>query len=170
MTQYSFFDDNGKPSIGSKINLNDLSGQEFVDNFMKDAPFITNYMVNATGKKKYDFKQKDAQLYPETSTTQYNNRGMNITIDGQKYIASARDIGNYVAGFVVGSHGVTWPAARIGFDFLETKQHNWCPTIEGKPSQFAQYKGYKQGLKHISWSNALKVKLIEFVVLKSLLP
>ncbi len=70
-------------------------------------------------------------------------------------IASARDIGNYAAGYVAGVHGISWESARLAFDALETMQKVgfWQTVrhypnnriIEGQPTQQAQYKGYTQG-------------------------
>lgn len=37
-------------------------------------------------------------------------------------IASARDIGNYAAGYVAGVHGFGWGSSRFAFDALQTKQ------------------------------------------------
>lgn len=37
-------------------------------------------------------------------------------------VASARDIGNYAAGYVAGVHGLGWGTSRFAFDALQTKQ------------------------------------------------
>ena len=169
MTQRSFTNDDGSPVKDSVIDLNDKSGQEFLDDFLGNIPFILDYMLNGTDNKKYDFKRKDKSKHKDIDDNQYSNRGMKVNIDGNEYIASARDIGNYVAGYEAGYHGLTWLEARFGFDMLETKNKGGL-SIEGKQSQSAQFKGYLQGLKHISIINALKVRLIEYKILKALKP
>ncbi len=44
---------------------------------------------------------------------------MSIVIDGKKRIASARDIGNYAAGYIAGKNGISWLLARIAFDIYQ---------------------------------------------------
>ena len=170
LSQYSFFNDDGKPAIGSIINLNDQSGQEFLTDFVNNTPSILNYMFNATKGEKYDFKQQNAPNPTIVSENMYNNRGMAISINGNDYIASARDIGNYAAGYIAGHNGLSWTEARLGFDALETRQHHFLPSIEGKPSRYAQFKGYTSGLKNLSLTKALKIRIIEYKMLKMLLP
>ena len=171
MTQFSFTNDDGSPVKDSVIDLNDKSGQEFWNNFQTWAPLmpLAYYVFNALPNNKYDFKQKDKSKHKDIDDNQYSNRGMKVNIDGNEYIASARDIGTYVAGYEAGYHGLTWLEARFGFDMLETKNKGGL-SIEGKQSQSAQFKGYLQGLKHISIINALKVRLIEYKILKALKP
>jgi RHS repeat-associated protein len=170
LTQYSFRDDDGNPVIGSIINLNDQSGQEFLTDFFNNTPSILNYMFNATKGEKYDFKQQNAPNPTIVPENMYNNRGMAISINGNDYIASARDIGNYAAGYIAGHNGLSWTEARLGFDALETRQHHFLPSIEGKPSRYAQFKGYTSGLKNLSLTKALKIRIIEYKMLKMLLP
>ena len=170
LTKYSFFNDDGKPVKGSIINLNNQSGQEFLTDFVNNTPSIMNYMFNATKGKKYDFKQQGAPDSNIVPTDEYNNRGMRVSINGNNYIASARDIGNYTAGYIAGQNGLFWTEARLGFDALETRQNHFVPSIEGKPSQYAQFKGYTSGLKSLSMSRAMKLRLIEYKLLKMLIP
>ena len=170
LSQYSFFNDDGKPAIGCIINLNDQSGQEFLTDFVNNTPSILNYMFNATKGEKYDFKQQNAPNPTIVPENMYNNRGMAISINGNDYIASARDIGNYAAGYIAGHNGLSWTEARLGFDALETRQHHFLPSIEGKPSRYAQFKGYTSGLKNLSLTKALKIRIIEYKMLKMLLP
>tara|TARA_R110002096_G_scaffold433945_2_gene654200 strand:- start:22 stop:165 length:144 start_codon:yes stop_codon:yes gene_type:complete len=37
-------------------------------------------------------------------------------------VASARDEGNYSAGYIAGKHGFGWTSSRFTFDALQTKQ------------------------------------------------
>ena len=146
LTQYSFMDESGKAVVGSVINLSDKSGQEFLDDFTTNTPSLIYYIFNASGGKKYDFKTNGTG---DTGNTIYHNRGMKMTADGKTYIASARDIGNFAAGYIAGKNGMSWRLARLGFDTLETGQH-WGNGesglfTEGQPSQLSQKKGYEIG-------------------------
>lgn len=52
----------------------------------------------------------------------------------QGKIASARDIGNFAAGYVTASHRFSWNQARFGFDGLETRQmRGIIETIQSYP-------------------------------------
>ena len=146
LTQYSFFDDNEKPSVGSVIDLNDQSGQEFWDNFNTWAPImpIAYYAFNALPGNKYDFKQKDKSKHKDIDASKYNHRGMKVNFNGSEFIASARDVGNYAAGYYAGLIGLTWQESRLGFDALETI-HRLSLRTEGMPSQSAQSLGYLNG-------------------------
>ncbi len=170
LTQFSFFDDDGNPVKGSIISLSDNSGNEFLTDFVNNTPSILTYIFNATEGKKYDFKRQNAPDPSLISPDLYNNRGMKVSINGNNYVASARDIGNYAAGYIAGQNGLTWTETRVGFDALETRQHHFLPSIEGRPSQYAQFKGYTLGLKNLSLTKALMIKLIEYKVFKMLLP
>lgn len=150
-TEYSFHDDNGEPVIGARIDPNDLSGMAFFNNEIKDIGLM-EYMGNAKGGEPLDFKVRDmTEQTTDEEQLQYKHRGM--PFNGQ--IASARDIGNYAAGYVAGVHGISWESARLAFDALETMQKVgfWQTVrhypnnriIEGQPTQQAQYKGYTQG-------------------------
>lgn len=150
-TEYSFHDDNGEPVVGARIDPNDLSGMAFFNNEIKDIGLM-EYIGNAKGGEPMDFKERGvSQEMPKKQKDQQRHRGM--PFDGK--IASARDIGNYAAGYVAGVHGISWEWARLAFDALETKQRVglWQTVmhypsnriIEGQPTQQAQYKGYNQG-------------------------
>ena len=62
-------------------------------------------------------------------------RGMPI---GYGIYASARDIGNYVAGYYAAANGIPWRAARFVFDLYQG-------TEEGISTQNAQYLGWTEG-------------------------
>lgn len=145
LTEYSFMYDNGKAVKGAIIDLYDVSGQLFINKFMKSFPFIFSYMWNGYGGRKYDFKRKGTQegddLYESTI---YHNRGMSVNINGKKYLASARDVGNFVAGYMAGKSGLSWDIARLGFDALESHQKGEI-THEGLPTTKAQWKGFEIG-------------------------
>lgn len=149
LTEYSFHYEDGSAVIDAKIDLNDKSGQDFFDNKIKNIGLM-DYISNAQGGELLDFKTNDM---PEGLTleqeSQYHYRGMSF--NGK--VASARDIGNYSAGYVAGKHGQGWGASRIAFDALETKQkyrtwnvfkwRSW--EIEGQPTQRAERAGHDAG-------------------------
>lgn len=70
-------------------------------------------------------------------------------------VASARDIGNFSAGYMAGKHGFGWGSSRFAFDALETKQAKgtWNTVLyypfnrvrEGQPTQQAQRAGHNVG-------------------------
>jgi len=64
-------------------------------------------------------------------------------------IASARDIGNYAAGYVTGAYGWSWQATRFAFDLYQSySSMSWIKLrMESEPavSQAAQWVGYVRG-------------------------
>ena len=149
LTEYSFMYDNGKAVKGAIIDLYDVSGQLFLDKFMKKSPFIISYMLNAQGGEIYDFKEIGNIETTDEEITIYHNRGMSVNINGKKYLASARDVGNFVAGYMAGKSGLSWDIARLGFDALETKQNLSLKNLrfmhEELPTTKAQWKGFEIG-------------------------
>ncbi|MGP1500491.1 MAG: RHS repeat domain-containing protein [Bergeyella cardium] len=155
LTEYSFHDENGNAILGANINLNDKSGKEFFNNeFIEKLPFIADYMKNATGGEKYDFKRNNtAPGEKNYNNPLYHYRGMPF----QGKIASARDIGNFAAGYIAGIYGLSWNQARFGFDALETRQirgiietiqfYPFNKVSEGQPTQRAERAGYNLGNK-----------------------
>ncbi|MCK9449975.1 MAG: RHS repeat-associated core domain-containing protein [Bacteroidales bacterium] len=142
LTEYSFHDNDGNAVVGAIIDPSDNSGQNFMDNeIIGDNPGLVHYMRNATGGEKYDFKTRDIPngLTPEAQG-QYHYRGGSF--NGK--IASARDIGNYGAGYVAGRKGLRWGVVRVGFDALESYQQGRFAT-EGQPTQQAQRLGHSAG-------------------------
>jgi hypothetical protein len=162
LTEYSFHGEDGKAILGSIINPNDTSGIEFLNNEIinnSDLNLIS-YMKNATGYGKYDFKTRGIDKnYDKEKQNQYKYRGVLFQgVDrfsqgadgGTTTFASARDIGNVAAGYVAGSNGLPWKAARLGFDGLQSVQgENWKTGrwhVEGKPTQRAERVGHNAGI------------------------
>lgn len=142
-TATSFYDsgevigEEGRWVLDAIIDPNDPSGVEFLSGLIKENPsLIDGYAVNAGNGGKYDFKAKRGNHY----------RGMPIHTakDGTNIYASARDIGNIGAGYIAGSNGLPWMAARIGFDGYQSIVRKG-PAIEGISSQEAQYLGWELG-------------------------
>jgi hypothetical protein len=71
-----------------------------------EAPDILSSMVNGTRGKKYDVKRYD-EVSDELPIT-YLYHGVSFL----EKIASARDVGNYTAGFIAGRKGVSWAPIR----------------------------------------------------------
>jgi len=143
LTDYSFHDNNGDAVLGAKINPNDQSGQNFFNNEIQSVGLF-EYMGNAKGNEKYDFKTRGIDTKGEMSNEQYHYRGMPF----EDKIASARDIGNYGAGFVAGKNVIPWFASRLAFDALESHQsiqRKGGLKTEGQPSQQAQRAGHNAG-------------------------
>ena len=151
LTEYSFHDERGNAVKGTVINLKDKSGQNFIDNEIKNIGFV-DYINNAKGGEPLDFKVRGmSNGIKDNERKQYVYRGM--LLDGK--IASARDIGNYAAGYVAGVYGMSWDVARFGFDALETKQTKGAfetfmlytinRVAEGQPTQRAERAGHSVG-------------------------
>ncbi|MFI2744368.1 hypothetical protein ACG2LH_16655 [Zhouia sp. PK063] len=120
LTSHSFFDGDNNAVVGAIIDLGSTKGQDFIDDeIIRDHPFIGNYMVNATGGEHHDFK--DRGIKEGKTNKQHRYRG-SVASNGK--IGLARDFGNEGAGIVAGRFGLSWRAARLGFDALETRQHS----------------------------------------------
>lgn len=186
LTQYSFMDESSnKALLGTQINLADKSGQNFLNNIEGNTPSLSYYMQNATGWKKYDFKTNGLNRSANRAYAEiYKNRGMKVNVGGRNYIASARDIGNFAAGYVAAKHGMSWTEAKTGFDGLETKQHvipRWERLVnnpsfsnlisaiksthwytEGNPTRYAEKLGFNIGYK------TKEARAIRMSILKSM--
>jgi RHS repeat-associated protein len=161
LTKYSYFDENGTVAKGAVIDPNDHSGENFLNNeIMNGNADLLSYMAKALPGGSLDFKKRgiDDGRLKNLSEEQYMHRGMPLNaVSGIQrgngsvpIFGSARDVGNFAAGYIAGASGITWNAARNAFDGLESLQRtipNHWPTraIEGMPSQAAQMYGYAIG-------------------------
>ncbi|WP_394330835.1 RHS repeat-associated core domain-containing protein [Chryseobacterium gregarium] len=159
LTPRSFINDNDKPVQGAIINPGNMSGNDFLTNLMTNEPGILDYMENATGGEKYDFKKlgPNGELnytknMSEENAQKYMYRGLLFSVDtGNKTdnvstIASGRDIGNFEAGYIAGNSGYPWGISRIPMDALESYQKGTLAT-EGQTTQQAQKVGHNVGYK-----------------------
>ncbi len=159
LTPRSFIGDDGNAVVGAVINPGDMSGNNFLNDLMTNEPNIINYMANAKGGEKYDFKTNGPngevngiQDIPKDERAAYTYRGVLFSVDtGDKkdnvgVFASARDVGNFGAGYIAGNNGLTWGTARLGFDALQSKQQGTFAT-EGQTTQQAQRVGHNVGYK-----------------------
>jgi hypothetical protein len=145
LTPYSFFGNNNQFIEGAVINLADDSGQEFLNHVINDFPNLVTYAMQALPNGSNDFKNNG--YTKGMNMTKHHYRAMPInTFDGNgNRIATARDIGNYAAGFVAGSNGISWENTRLVFDWLQGNL--MCIQQEPKVSQCAQYAGYEFGYR-----------------------
>ena len=161
LTPYSFFSSDNKAVVGAIINPTDLSGQHFFDKEIVNGKInIFQYMKNARGGQKYDFKTRGINEYRgKLTVAQYMYRGMPFKDDhGNTLFASARDIGNYSAGYMAGVSGQTWGASRKAFDALESWQNKAFST-EAMVSQSAERAGFIRGNRQY-WQQQYKVQRI----------
>ena len=124
----------------SIIDVFDVSGRQFLDEMIDNSGFptksIIDYMNNARNHRYYDFKERGSNHY----------RGMPLwDINGRTVYASARDIGNYVAGYYAGINGFSWDATRWAFDLYQSGGKERLSTTS------AQYVGYEAANRPKPW-------------------
>ena len=160
LTKYSFFSSENKVVYGAVINPSDHSGQKFFDSEIASSHIdVITYMRNAYGNRPLDFKKRGIANRGKQSVDQYMYRGMPFKDqDGRIYYATARDIGNYSAGYVAGTAGQGWVASRKAFDALESLQQR-IPSKEAMVSQFAEKAGHNRGIK-VYWQEQHDVQRI----------
>lgn len=148
LTKYSFFDEDNNVVLGTIINPKDNSGKSFLTDIKNDRPMLITYITNATSGGEYDFKSKGIDRRGKQSISQYHLRGMPLNGvagvgEGTVY-GSARDVGNYAAGFVASAAGLDWDEARLGFDLYESWTRREFRQ-ECMATQSAQRIGYSAG-------------------------
>ncbi len=160
LTEDSFFDD-GTLVTGAVIDTNDTSGKDFLDDFEQNTPDLFSYMNNARNGEKYDFKDLGRGSLKGEELNKYRHRGMQVGVDenGNKIFGSARDVGNYAAGYVAGKNGLIWVEARFGFDIYQSyKSRRICS--EGSATQAAQRLGFIAGQNTSQGKTALKYRFM----------
>ena len=144
----SFYNsDNSSWQKDAVIKMSDNSGKDFINYVVDSNISIIGYMMNAIPNGIFDFKKTNgsfAVLYTEVGDF-YRGMSIGTNGDGKAIVASARDIGNMVAGYVAGVHGIPWKAARRAFDTLEYLQQKGTKTEEGLSSQNAERFGWSIG-------------------------
>ena len=132
---YSFCNEKGNIVPGAVINMEDKSGDAFLAQFQTGEIPLWNYVFddpnqegNLSGRNNgnCDFKCGGDV-----------NRGMPLSILGGK-IGTARDVGNFAAGYLSGVHGIPLLFTIIAFDCLQKG-------IEPPVSRSAQNIGYFTG-------------------------
>ncbi|MDQ3191693.1 MAG: hypothetical protein M3Q58_08875 [Bacteroidota bacterium] len=154
LTMYSFYNEDSQDGAGQTgwkgtINPNSTESRDLVNNFMKEAGGLSllDYMPNATDGKKYDFKRNGD---PENNDREFHHRGslFGKGKDGTPIYASARDAGNFAAGYIAGVKDLSWAGARTGFDGLEFGKSLLKGHLvfgEGSQSTLAQRAGFNLG-------------------------
>ena len=146
LTNVSFFNtDYNTWSIGAIIDANDMSGIDFILNHEENLMPLGDYMLSATNGNINDFKVTNGS---EGVIRDDFYRGMRIGYNTSVY-ASARDIGNYVAGYYAAANGFAWERARWAFDTYQGSE-------EGFSTQAAQYAGFLKGLRSTTTMNMQK--------------
>ena len=129
----------GTWAIGSVINPNDQSGNDFLSNIIGNSPaMIDDYAMNARTGHKYDFKVTNGTENAIEGIDIYRGMPIGKKANGQIVYTSARDVGNIAAGYIAGSNGMPWAAARIAFDCYQGG-------IEGVSTRNAEYYGWRMG-------------------------
>ncbi|MEM9547809.1 MAG: SpvB/TcaC N-terminal domain-containing protein [Bacteroidota bacterium] len=155
-TMYSFYNDDAQDSEDQQgwkgtIDINSREGMDFFNSKIRNnEPGLFSYMWNATSGEKYDLKRLDengnqiSEDDPRYDDRNYHHRGSYYNTDdnGNKIYASARDFGNYAAGYIAGVNNIGWGAARFAFNGLE-----WFSSgaNEGQQSVRAQKLGHNHG-------------------------
>lgn len=152
LTMYSFYNaDTWDAEEGKKIgwvgtiNTNSHESSSLFLNFKEEADevFILDYMRKAIDGKKFDFK-RDGD--PDNNDRDFHHRGSiwGKKKDGTLVFATARDAGNYSAGYISAINGLSWGLARTGFDGLEQVKSG---NNEGPQSTLAQRAGFNYGVQ-----------------------
>lgn len=150
LTMYSFYnadtwdaDEGMKIGWVGSIDTNSHESGNLASNFMKKAEgiFIGSYMTKATDGKKYDFK-RDGN--PDNNDRDFHHRGSKwgVKNDGTQVYGTARDAGNFAAGYIAGVNNLSWGQARSGFDALELVKSG---NLEGLQSTLSQRAGHNMG-------------------------
>lgn len=139
----------GQWSIGSIIDINDRSGDKFLEEIISNnPPMIDDYMMNARNNKPYDFKVTNGTNSPIKGIDIYQGMPVGENGKGQTIYTSARDIGNIAAGYVAGVNGMSWEASRIAFD-------SYQGGMEGKSTRNAEMYGWTMGYNNASYNKKL---------------
>lgn len=139
----------GQWSIGSIIDINDRSGDKFLEEIISNnPPMIDDYMMNARNNKHYDFKVTNGTNSPIKGIDIYRGMPVGENGKGQTIYTSARDIGNIAAGYVAGVNGMSWEASRIAFD-------SYQGGMEGKSTRNAERYGWTMGYNNASYNKKL---------------
>ncbi len=152
-------DGKGAWAIGSFIDPNDDSGIDFIAKMTgENTPGLIPYAFNARNGHPYDFKTTNGTPNAIEKIDIYRGMPMGTASNGTPIYTSARDIGNMMAGYVAGAHGMFWAEMRTFFDSyqsLQTSLKNKTLKFEseGISSQNAQMYGMVWGRRDTSMLN-----------------
>ena len=139
-TPYSFSNEKGEIVTGSVIDMSDKSGDAFIARFQNNEIPLFNYI--------FDNPKMDGNLSGRNGGNcdfKFGgdvNRGMPLSILGGK-IGTARDVGNFAAGYLSGVHGIPFSLTRIAFDCL---QRGIEPPVSMSAQNIGYFTGYYQFL------------------------
>ena len=139
----SFYNsDKNEWAIGSIININDQSGNTFLERIIGETPpLFDDYIVNARNGKPYDFKVTNGTNKRIEGIDIYRGMPIGATKDGKTLFSSARDVGNIAAGYVAAINGMSWKASRIAFDSYQMG-------LEKASTKNAEYVGWRMGYQN----------------------
>ena len=145
LTSNSFFDKYDVVVSGAIIYSNCIIGQLFLNDVINNTPNLYTYgfddVYSGRHDKYYDFKSWGSKGLEDYELLCHYNRGMMIDYGDGIYIATARDIGNFAAGFIAAENGLSFTLTRILFDIYQGG-------IEPRVSRYAQNKGFLWGLRY----------------------
>ena len=149
LTKYSFFDDENKFVDGAVINMNDNAGDDFIKDFITNTPSIVTYIFDEenTGRNggRYDFKAWGTKHMKEQQKNTHYYRGYNVFLGAKRYIASARDIGNFAAGYISGVNNIPLIFTKLAFTIYGGEIE---PPVSQWPQNFGYYYGYYEFIKY----------------------
>ena len=100
--------------------------------------------MNAGNNHPYDFKVTNGTSSPIPGIDIYRGMPIGVSGNGQTVYTSARDIGNIAAGYVAAVNGLSWEAARLGFDGYQSYTSRKIK-FEGISTRNAEYYGWRMG-------------------------
>ena len=83
---------------------------------MNNVLTLREYMSNAGNDKKYDFKWTNGTDKADHSRDKYRGMPIGGNNKGETMFASARDIGNFVAGYIAAINGMSWSASDMHYE------------------------------------------------------
>ena len=130
---------------GSIIDINDMSGINFIQDVKVSNVSLLTYIANAFNDYKYDYKATNGTDEKIYSDDKDYYRGMPLkTGKGEILYASARDIGNMMAGYKAGVSGLKWEDVSFAFDLYQSFKSHTLKT-EGFSTRNAEKYGFMIG-------------------------
>ena len=149
LTKFSFFNEENKFDDGAVINMNDNAGDDFIKDFITNTPSIVTYIFDEenTGRNggRYDFKAWGTNHMKEQQKNTHYYRGYNVFLGAKRYIASARDIGNFAAGYISGVNNIPLIFTKLAFTIYGGEIE---PPVSQWPQNFGYYYGYYEFIKY----------------------
>ncbi len=119
--------------IGSVIDLTDMSGEHFLKSIIQTSPDFFTYMYHARNGEIYDFKETNG-LPGGHGFIHY--RGMQVN----GVIMSARDIGNFAAGYISGLNNIPYFEMRFFFDAYQSLTDTVNYNVKQSQTNSGQYR------------------------------